>query len=435
MTIAVVGGGLAGLFVATRLVQTGHDDVVVLEASETAGGVTRTVTRDGFTLEPGAGSFALPHPHLSSLLSGIRPRPRPAEPTARLRHVWTGERLVTLSPGPGALVAPLVPIRSKLRGALEMLISEPPGDPDESLETFLRRRLGSRLGHAAAWLAASGVYAGDPGRLSARSAFPAMTALAAQDGSLVKGAVRKLRSRPQAMVRPSMHLPAATMSQLADDLAAGLGDRWRGGHRVEAVRPDGNRWIVEGASRIEADRVVLACAPHAAADLVPDPLASALTGLAHAPVVVVGLGGAEDAMPLPEGFGILTSATAGTSTRGILLESSYAPYRAPAAHSLVKVIAGGDPRDPIVEADDGTVIDRVGDEVSRILGRDLEAWFTHVVRHFPGIPQYRIGHGDWLARVDEATPAGLHLTGWGYRGVGVGNLATDAVRVAGAINE
>lgn len=432
MRVAIVGGGLAGLFTATRLLQSGHDEVVVFEASESAGGVTRSVTRDGFSLEPGAGSFVLPHPHLSPLLAGTHLRP--AEPTARLRHVWMDGRLVTLKPGPAALAAPIVPVRAKLRGALEFLAAEPPGNDDESLEMFLRRRLGTHLGHIAAWLAASGVYAGDPARLSARSAFPALTGLVAAEGSLVKGAIGRMRSRPQDAVTPTMHLPATTMADLADELAAALGARWRSGHTVEAVRRRGGRWIVEGTDRIEVDQVVLACAPHTAAKLVDEPLAAALSGVSHAPVVVVGFGGAADGMPLPNGFGILTGPDARTSTRGILLESSYAPHRAPGAHNLVKVIAGGAPRDPIVDADDRTVIDRLGDELARILGCDVEASFTEVVRHSPGIPQYEIGHRDWLARVEAATPESMHLTGWGYRGVGVAHLATDAHRIAGTFS-
>ncbi|HEY5889037.1 MAG TPA: hypothetical protein VIT24_14965, partial [Acidimicrobiales bacterium] len=60
---------------------------------------------------------------------------------------------------------------------------------------------------------------------------------------------------------------------------------------------------------------------------------------------------------------------------------------------------------------------------------------AHVIRHHPGIPQYEVGHGPVLAALDTAvaTRPGLHLTGWAYRGVGVTNLATDAVRVADAI--
>ncbi|MEX2279252.1 MAG: FAD-dependent oxidoreductase, partial [Acidimicrobiia bacterium] len=70
MTVAIVGGGFAGLFVAARLIASGVDDVVVLEASEHPGGVARSVSRDGYVLEPGASSFTLPHPHLSPLLDG-----------------------------------------------------------------------------------------------------------------------------------------------------------------------------------------------------------------------------------------------------------------------------------------------------------------------------------------------------------------------------
>ena len=68
-------------------------------------------------------------------------------------------------------------------------------------------------------------------------------------------------------------------------------------------------------------------------------------------------------------------------------------------------------------------------------GADLGPDLTHVVRHRPGIPQYEVGHRAALASLERAVAAqpGLHVTGWAYRGVGVTNLATEAVRVADAI--
>lgn len=138
-------------------------------------------------------------------------------------------------------------------------------------------------------------------------------------------------------------------------------------------------------------------------------------------------------MDLPEGFGILTGPDARTATRGILLESSYAPHRAPNGGGLMKVIAGGLPHHPVVDADDATIIETVGSEVARILGHDLDVSFAEVVRHRLGIPQYVLGHGDWMSGIEAASPDTLHLTGWGYRGVGVSHLATDAGRIADRI--
>jgi protoporphyrinogen/coproporphyrinogen III oxidase len=423
--VAVVGGGFAGLFTASQLISAGVDDVVVLEASSHPGGVARSVVRDGYILEPGAGSFRLPHQHLSQLLAGSELRP--AETVAR--HVWTGTRLVSLS-GLGTVFAPIVPLAAKLRAAAEPWTAPHPGD-DETLDHFFRRRFGDGFARTAAWLAASGVFAGDPTRLSAGSAFPMLTELETAHGSIVRGAVHRLRSRPKGATQPSVHLPATTMSALAEALAATLGERFRPGHPVEAVRRLNGRWTISGVERTEADHVVLACSPDISSGLVDSELREALLGSTSAPVAVIGLGG--PSLGLPSGFGILTGRDSGMITRGILLESSYAPHRAPHGHGLVKVIAGGAGRPSIVDADDDMIVATVGSDLARILGADIDVSFAEVTRPTRGIPQYNVGHADWLAAVDRATPQSLHLTGWGYRGVGVAHLASDATRIAESI--
>ncbi len=425
MRVAVVGGGFAGLFTACQLVSAGVEDVVVLEASAHPGGVARSVVRDGYILEPGAGSFRLPHPHLSRLLAGSGLRPA----ASVARHVWTGTRLVSVS-GAGTLFAPIVPLAAKLRAVAEPWAAAH-AEEDETLEHFFRRRFGDGFGSEAAWLAASGVFAGDPTRLSAGSAFPMLTGLEIAHRSIVRGAVHQLRSRPRDATRPSVHLPATTMSALAEALAATLGERFRPDHPVEAVRRSNGKWTISGVGRIEADHVVLACSPDQAAGLVDSEFRQALLGSSTARVAVVGLGG--PSLALPSGFGILTARDSGMITRGVLLESSYAPHRAPHGHGLVKVIAGGAGRPSLVDADDDMIVATVGSDLARILGADIDVSFAEVARPTSGIPQYNVGHADWLAALDRTTPESMHLTGWGYRGVGIAHLASDAIRIAESI--
>lgn len=419
MKVVIVGAGWAGLLTAANLRARGVDDVVLVDRADHAGGVADTVVRDGYALEPAAGSFLLPQPGLAPFVAGAV---QPAATTTR--HVWDGKALVTIPPGPKALLAPLVSPRAKLRAALEPLLPESP--TDESLDRLLRRRFGADFGRMAAWLAASGVFAGDPALLSAAAAFPQLTGLVEAHGSVFAGLTRVRRGPAR-----RTFVPATTMSGLAATVVRPLGDRFRTGVTVEAVRRDGNHWVVDGTERHTADHVVITTDPHVTADLVDGELAAALAGPVAAPVVVVGLGG--QWMELPEGFGILTGPNARTSTRGVLLESSYAPHRAPEGAGLMKVIAGGTPYPGIVEQDDASIIETVGTEVARILGHDLDVSFTEVVRHRPGIPQYVLGHGDWMRGIEAATPESLHLAGWGYRGVGISHLATDAARIADRI--
>ena len=435
MKVVVVGAGLAGLFTASELMRAGIEDVVVVDKEHKPGGVARTVRRDGFSLEPAAGTLMLPHPHLSPILDRIGADVIRSEPSATLRYVYTRDRLIPLPSTPKALLAPIVSIGAKLRALAEPLVKVDPGSEDESLDHFCRRRFGDRMGKMLAWIAASGVFAGDPQRLSARSAFPALTTLESEAGSVVRGALRRRRNRPAGVARPSIHIPVGGMGALVQAASSLLGDRFRGGFDVASVLHDGSEWRVEGLETIRADHVVLAVRPQAAAALVDSDLGAVLSGAVTAPVVVVGIGGPSDRLPLPPGFGVLTGPDSGTVSLGVLFESSYAPARAPQGHSLAKVIAGGARRPEVVDWDDARIIETITNEVAQIVGTDLDPSFVEIVRHRAGIPQYEIGHGAWLAELDGLLEdrAGLHLTGWGYRGVGVGHIASDAVATANRI--
>ncbi|HEX6301046.1 MAG TPA: protoporphyrinogen oxidase [Acidimicrobiia bacterium] len=428
----VVGGGLAGLFTASEL--TARDiDVVVLEESPVAGGVARTIEKDGFALEPAVGSFSLPHPHLTPLLDRAGVATAVAV-QASIRYVYAEGRLVAIPGSPKALLVPVLGIKSKLRVLFEPLVPACRTDDDESLAEFFRRRLGEQAGGLVSWLMATGVYAGDPGRLSVGAAFPALAELERTHGSVIKGAIRRRRARPSNQAGTRVHVPEGDVSGLIDAIGGQLGDRFYPGFAVRSLRREGQTWIVEGPERITADAAVLAIGPNAAADLVDGELGAALAECVAAPTAVVFLGG-RGPSPLPDGFGALVGPGEGWSTRGVLFESAYAPSRAPEGCWLAKVIVGGVTAPSVVDRDDERLIPEVVSEVEAIFGVRLVPDVIEVVRHRPGIPQYEVGHRRWLAGVERllAAEPGLHLTGWGYRGVGIANLATDAVRVADAV--
>ena len=433
--VAVIGGGLAGLFTASELMSAGIEDVLVLDESAKPGGIARTIQQGGYSLEPAAGILLLPHPHLSPLLARIGADVVPAEPSAAIRYAYTRGRLVHLPASPRAVLAPLVPPTAKLRAAVEPFVRTPARSKDESLDAFLRRRFGDGAGGMLAWLAASGVFAGDSKRLSARAAFPALTALEDEAGSIVRGGLRQFRKRRTGATRRTRHVPIGGMTGLAEAAARGLGERFRGTFTVASVQRDASGWLVEGPETIRADQVVVASRPEEAAALVGGDLGTVLGQAVSAPAVVVGLGGPSDRLRLPPGFGVLTGPDAGTVSLGVLFESLYAPARAPRGHALAKVIAGGARAPELVDWDDSRIIERVRGEVEHILGTDIEPSFIEIVRHRAGIPQYEIGHNAWLGEIDRQLghSPGLHLTGWGYRGVGIGHLATDAVATVGRV--
>lgn len=89
----------------------------------------------------------------------------------------------------------------------------------------------------------------------------------------------------------------------------------------------------------------------------------------------------------------------------------------------------------MLELDDDALIALATTELGRITAVTMDPSWATVVRHHPGIPQYEIGHPAWLGELDAALVGhrGLHLAGWGYRGIGLTRLAADAVLLADRI--
>jgi oxygen-dependent protoporphyrinogen oxidase len=163
-------------------------------------------------------------------------------------------------------------------------------DSDESIASFVRRRLGHEVLDYAVDPFISGIFAGDVETLSMAHAFPRVYALEREYGSLSKGlmaqrsAARKqasgtsanggatdagtpaaLESQPDAgaPVRPRLISFIDGMQTLTDALEAALAGTLRLGCPVRLLHRDEARWIVdagqEGAERSRAfDAVVMA---------------------------------------------------------------------------------------------------------------------------------------------------------------------------------
>ena len=428
--VIVVGAGLGGLLVASEVARRGGHPLV-LEAGPVPGGVTATVHDENYLLEPAAGSFLLPHPHLTPILESVGASVVPAEPVAHRRFVYDRGELFELA-GPTSLTTRLVSGRGKLRLLREPWVRSPATVIDEPLQSFLERRLGPEAGRTGATLMAHGVFAGDPDRLSARAAFPAIVALEDAAGSLVRGVLARRRTRSKDAPRARVHTALNGMDGLAAELAAPLGDDFRPDWPVESVQHDGSGWTVTGRGEEHAPAVIVALAPAEAARILPGPFAPLLNEAHAAPVAVVGLGGPEAHMQVPSGFGVLTGPDAGLHILGLLFESSYAAGRAPDHHRLLKGIYGGDADPAVLALADDDLVALAIEEAGRILGVPLRPSWTRVIRHSPGIPQYHVGHAAWLDRLDHVATEfpGLHLAGWGYRGMGVTSLAQHASALA-----
>jgi oxygen-dependent protoporphyrinogen oxidase len=457
--VVVVGGGMAGLAAAHRLVEIAREqqlalDVVLLEAGTRLGGTIATERTDGFTLEAGPDSILTEKPWAVRLCERIGFAERLVGTRAGERRTFVVHRgkllplpdgFVLLAPTDlRALVrSPLFSWPGKLRAGLDLVLPRRRDAGDESLGAFVRRRLGDEVLERVAQPLAAGIYTADADRLSLQATMPRFGELEQRHRSVILGLRAAARgSAAHAGARYSLFVaPADGMGALVDALARRLPEgvvRLRS--PVDGLARDGGTWRLRaGGEAYTADAVVLATPAYVAATLLQplEPTLAALLGaIQYASSATVTLAYPADGLPPLQGFGFVVPAI----ERRALLACTYAsrkfPGRAPAGHELVRAFVGGALRPDLVALGDAELTATVRGELEHLLGIRAEPALVRVHRYPRAMPQYAVGHLDRVAQIESRAAAlpGLALAGGAYRGVGIpdcvrsGEAAAEVVR-------
>jgi oxygen-dependent protoporphyrinogen oxidase len=474
--IAIVGGGITGLAAAHRLgelaaaASSPPPELAVFEARPRAGGIVSTVHEGALTFEEGPDSFITDKPEALALLTrlGLQGRVRGTRPEFRRsfvvrngRPVATPEGFYLLAPtrlGP-VFTSPLFSPLGKLRMALEPFVPPraPRGeDDDESLASFVTRRLGQETLERIAQAMVGGIYGAAPEDLSLGATFPRFLALERQYGSVIRGLKK---TRPGATAPPGVGTSAAGVSGpryglfatlegglqgLTDALASRLpAGTLRLGTAVESAAPaPGGSWSVAAGGRApEAfDALILALPAAGAARLVMgfDPaLAGALAAFTSGSSVTLSLAYPETAIAHPlDGAGLVVPRAEGPALSGLIgLSFTHRKFeqRAPEGIALLRLFFD----EAALGLEDDALAARGHAAVAALLGASQAPVARHAARWPGGMPRYRVGHRARVraARALAARHPGLALAGNSYEGVGLPDCVRDGEAVAAAIFE
>jgi oxygen-dependent protoporphyrinogen oxidase len=206
-SIAVLGAGATGLAAAYRLTQLGHR-VRVFEQSNRIGGAVKTESSDGWLVEAGPNSLMSGEPALASLIDelGLTKQRITASSSAKNRYIVRRGELVRVPLSPRELLgSALLSIGGKIQVLSELLTRPRVRTGDVSIAEFGRSHFGSEFVEYGIDPFVSGIYAGNPSRLSARYGFRKLWALEQKHGSLLRAQQsiaheRKSRSEPKATI-------------------------------------------------------------------------------------------------------------------------------------------------------------------------------------------------------------------------------------------
>lgn len=464
--VVIIGGGITGLsaaYVLERARESGQQvDCLLVEKDDRLGGKIWTEKIDGYTIEGGPDCFLSEKPWVGEMAGklGIDDRLMGSNEASKRTFVFAGGRLHRLPDGLMGLVptklvpfalSPLISWPGKIRMAFDLFIPPKKDDGDETLGSFVTRRLGKEALDKIAEPLIGGIHAGDPDQMSLKASFPRFIQMEQKYGGLLKAMLVARKNAP----RPKLPEPGKAaktffmtfrdgMGELTDKIVSCL-DRTRvlTGRTVTGIerKPAGGYLVnIEGMEPIEADGVILTAPSHEAAELVQGldkVMADNLAGIPQATSATVNLAfKRSDIHKSLDAFGFIVPISEKRKIKAATYSSTKWNYRTPGEdYVLLRTFVGGARNQELVYQEDEDLLEMVLSELRDIIGLTARPVMHRIYRWVNGMPQYTVGHLERVATIEKraAELPGFYVVGGSYRGVGVGdciNVGSQAAEKA-----
>ncbi len=464
--ITIIGGGISGLAAAYEISRrnrsAGHQvELELLEQAPEAGGkiITR---RDGdFLVEGGPDCFIIEKPWALQLIREIGLENELLNTSSETSGTFVYDNralhrlpegvmmMVPTRPGP-FLKSKLISWPGKIRMGLEVAIPRRKEEGDETLASFVRRRLGREALDKLAEPLIDGIHAGNPENMSLLSTFPRFLEMEKEYGSLIIGMLMRQKKMKEMMKnRPPSPGPKRTffislkggLGCLIDELVRVVGkENIKLKQTVENISPKpGGGWLVkkEGAeTAAPTDAVVLAAEAFNSARMLEvemPRLADLLRGIPYVSSATVSLAYQRRDIPHPlDSYGFIVPRIANRRIMAVTWSSIKWDHRAPEGMVLMRAFVGGAQRPELAAVGDQEMMSLVREELNVIMGISSPPKQHWIYRWPEGMPQYIIGHPDRLEAIDQIIDEtrGLFLTGAGYRGIGIPDCINQARQAA-----
>lgn len=451
--LVIVGGGITGLSAAYYAIKTAEKigqmlRVVIVERSMRLGGKIDTLYRGDCIIEKGPDSFLARKQSMLDLVHDLGLESELVAMNSHINKTYIVKNGTMHRIPPGLIFgiptkfAPfistrLISIPGKLRVLMDFVKKPCLSMEDESLGSFLERRLGHEVVEYIAEPLLAGIYAGDMNKLSLQQTFPQFAEAERKYGSLIKGMMARRRRKAG---QPLLDLPAVRDStfltfrsglaflveRLKDalhqkvDFCLGIG-------ASHFNRLASGRYCVEldNGETIETSALIVATPSWHAADFLAGHVdASALQAMEHvsvANVVSVFERCSVTKKPL-DGTGFLISRREKRAITACTWTSVKWPHTSKRDKLIIRCYIGRAGDEERVEWPDEVLQRAVRNELRDLMGITAKPEFVEITRLKRSMPQYPVGHVQAIkklrAMVGNQLP-GVLLSGQPYEGVGI----------------
>ncbi|MAT56419.1 MAG: protoporphyrinogen oxidase [Ignavibacteriae bacterium] len=439
--VLVLGAGISGLATAYWLKKEGFN-VKILERNDEPGGAMETINENGFLIDFGPNSGLETTPLIAQLAEeiGIKDQMIYANEAANIRYILKNNQLMPLPTSPQAfLKTNLFSAKAKLRLMAEPFIGKSNDGYYQSMSEFVVRRLGQEFLDYAIDPFVSGVFAGDPSKLSVKSAFPKLYRLEEIYGGLIKGTIKGARERKKnkekskqsakmfSFINGMQTFPKAISNQLSDiEYNTQL-------KKIEKLSKGFKVYYSKNGEEksIETEILLSTIPAYVLSSLInfDDNLKSHLNDIYYPPVMVLYLGfDKKDINRELDGFGYLIPSKEKKSYLGAIWSSTIFPNRAEQDKASFTLFIGGARSPHLFESDKDKLIDKVLNEFKQVTSISGDPVIMRHKLWNKAIPQYNIGYIEHERYFEqfEKEHKGFFLSGNYRGGISVGDCVKNS---------
>ncbi len=456
--IVVIGGGISGLSAVNRLLELKKErnldiEVFLIEKSGRLGGAISTIKKNGYLVELGPDMFFTQKPWALKLSKRLGLDPELIETNEHKRgtSILRQGKLISVPEGflmlaPSKILpflgSPLFSWKGKLRMLMDTIIPKKESG-DESVASFVRRRLGKEALERIAQPMIGGIYTGDPERLSLRATMPQFALMEEKYGSVIRGMMKnKSETSTDSGARYSQFLSfRGGMQCLINTLQDRITEQSIYlNEAAEKISLNTDSWEIETQQRkIDASSVIITIPAYHAATLLKDideSLYEELSSIEYASSAVVILAYKKEHITHDlNGFGFVVPDTEDSNLIACSYSSNKFDGRAPDDSVILRAFVGGILKPGILNLDDDKIIEKVQNELSEVLGIKSAPEFTMIERYPDAMPQYNIGHISKVEAINKKVSGykGLQIAGNTYTGVGIPDSIHSAESAAESV--
>ncbi|RLD64703.1 MAG: protoporphyrinogen oxidase [Bacteroidetes bacterium] len=444
--IVIIGAGLTGLTAAHYLKKAGAN-FIVLEKSETYGGVIQSEKENGFLYEKGPNTGVLGTPEMAELFEELSEECKLeiANDQVDKRYILKNGKWEKLPSGlMEGVTTPLFRLRDKLNLLVEPFRKKGK-NPHETLADLVKRRMGQSFLDYAIDPFILGVYSGDPNYLVPKYALPKLYNLEQDYGSFIGGAIKKSfakKDERDKKVTRKVFSTEGGLSALTGALYTSADCENFKFNRKNIQISEDNKYFTVQAERdgeiitIKTKKVITTTGAFALPEIMPFILKERIqkiTNLKYARVVEVVLGFNKwDGFPL-DGFGGLIPFKENRDVLGYLFLSAFLKDRAPKGGALLTLFLGGVRKDYINDYSDEEIKNLVKKETIDLMQlKKFKPDMFKIIRHKQAIPQYGADSGERFETVNEIEKKypGLIIGGNLKSGIGMADRVSQGKELA-----